>query len=56
MWQHWTNVVLGLLIVAVSFGGLAETPLARTLSVLGLVVSIVGIWGAVCYPHKEQSE
>jgi len=52
MWQDWTNGVLGLALIVVAFLGLTGSTLLTgsalmwTLAVGGVVVAIVGFWGA----------
>lgn len=46
MWQNWINGILGLAIFAVAFLGLTGSALTWTLSVAGLLIAIIGFWGA----------
>ena len=46
MWQHWTNAVLGLVVLVVAFLKLSGSTLAWTLGILGVVIAIVGLSGA----------
>ena len=47
MWQDWTNGVLGLCVIVAAFLGLTGTTLTWTLVVLGVVIAVVGFWGAL---------
>ncbi len=52
-WQHWVNAILGLWVLAVPFlFGVTGTALMWTLVISGLVVAVLGIWGA----SESQSE
>jgi hypothetical protein len=46
MWQQWVNAILGLWVIAVPFTGLAGNTLMWTLVVTGIVVAVLGVWGA----------
>lgn len=52
MWQQWVNAILGLWVIAIPFTGLAGSALMWTLVVTGLVVAVLGFWGA----GREQTE
>jgi hypothetical protein len=54
MWQQWTNGILGLWVVIVPFLGLTGQQNAWTLVVTGLVVAILGFWGAT--EHASMTE
>ncbi len=47
MWQHWTNVILGLCVLGVAFLNLSGSTLVWTLGVLGALVAIVGFSGTL---------
>lgn len=47
MWQHWINAILGLWVIALAFVGLTGATFMWTLVVTGLVVAILGFWGAL---------
>ena len=47
MWQNWTNVVLGLCIIAAVFVGVTGATLMWTFGVLGFLVTALGFWGAM---------
>lgn len=46
MWQQWLNGVLGLWVIVVPFLGLSATANTWTLAITGIVVAILGFWGA----------
>lgn len=46
MWQQWTNGVLGLWVMLVPFLGLSTNASLGTYLVTGLVIAILGFWGA----------
>lgn len=46
MWQQWTNMLLGLLVIAVPFAFNMSSTLMWTLVILGAAIAILGIWGA----------
>jgi hypothetical protein len=46
MWQQWVNAILGIWVVALAFVGITGMALMWTLVVTGVVVAILGFWGA----------
>jgi hypothetical protein len=46
MWQQWVNGILGIWIIIVPFLGLSASANLWTLAITGLVVAILGFWGA----------
>ena len=46
MWQQWVIAILGLWTIAVPFLGLTMVAMTWTLVITGLIVSILGFWGA----------
>ncbi len=46
MWQQWVNGILGLWVIVVPFLGLTAQAFTWTLVVTGLVVAVLGFWGA----------
>ncbi len=46
MWQHWVNGILGLWVIIVPFLGLTTQDFMWTLVVTGLVIAVMGFWGA----------
>lgn len=47
MWQQWTNVILGLWIVALPFAGFTLDTLDGLLVLTGLVIGALALWGAI---------
>ena len=52
MWQQWANVVLGLWVIAVPFIGLTAAAYAWTLTITGIVIAALALWGG----SYEQSD
>lgn len=46
MWQQWINAILGLWVIAVPFIGITGSALVWTLAITGIVIAVLGIWGA----------
>lgn len=46
MWQQWTNVILGILVLAVPFLNLSASVMVWTLVIAGLAIAALGLWGA----------
>ncbi len=44
MWQHWVNGVLGLWVIVMALTGMQNI---TTIVVTGVVIAIVGFWGAL---------
>ena len=55
MWQQWVNAILGLVVIAVAFMGLAPATMMWTLIVVGAVVAILGFWGAAVSSSNSTS-
>ncbi len=49
MWQQWINGILGLWVILLAFLGLTGSALTWTLAITGIVVAILGFWGATNY-------
>ena len=47
MWQQWVNGVLGLWVIVVAFLGFTGATLMWTLAITGVVVAVLGFWGAM---------
>lgn len=47
MWQQWINGILGLWMIIVPFLGLQGSTFTWTLAITGVVVAILGFWGAL---------
>lgn len=46
MWQQWVNGILGLWVLIVPFLGLTGQAYVWTLAVTGIVIAVLGFWGA----------
>ncbi len=44
MWQHWVNGIIGLWIIVMALVGIQDI---TTIVITGVVVAIVGFWGAL---------
>ena len=53
MWQQWVNGILGLWVIVVAFLGFTGNTLMWTLVITGVVVAILGFWGA--YEHGQMA-
>ncbi len=53
IWQQWVNAILGLWVIAVPFTGLAGSALMWVLVITGIVVAVLGAWGAVSTQNSE---
>ena len=47
MWQQWINAILGVWIIITPFIGLSEQALTTNLVIVGIVILILGWWGAM---------
>jgi hypothetical protein len=41
MWQHWINLILGLLVLIFAYTGAGTT----TLAIIGILIILFSIWG-----------
>lgn len=55
MWQHWTNAVLGLVLIGMAFFGSADTTYAWAFGLLGAAIALVGSWGGSSLQEPEGS-
>ena len=46
MWQQWINAVLGLIVIATPFLGLAAATMTWVLVVAGVMIAALALWGA----------
>lgn len=46
MWQQWLTAILGLWVIAVPFIGITGAALVWTLAVTGVILAVLGVWGA----------
>ena len=51
MWQQWVNGILGLWVLISSFVGMSASGMTTNLVIVGIVVAILGFWGAAS--HKK---
>jgi hypothetical protein len=54
MWQQWINFILGLWLVISAYTGMALFGVTLNLTIVGLVVAALSLWGALSYPTREQ--
>lgn len=54
MWQNWINAILGLWIILSSFLGMSADAMITNLVIVGIVVAILGFWGA--YDASQDSQ
>jgi hypothetical protein len=47
MYKNWINGILGLVVVGVSFMNVSSTTLTWTLVVVGAIIALNSLWGAV---------
>jgi hypothetical protein len=55
MWQHWINAVLGLWVILSAFLGFSAEAMTTNLVIVGIVVAILGFWGAYDASKGETS-
>lgn len=55
MWQQWTNVLLGLWIIASPFLFDNADSLSTNLIVSGLIVGALALWGALEHQARHMS-
>ena len=53
MWQQWVTAILGLFTIAVPFLGLDSSTLTWALSIDGIAVAVLAIWGGA---HEQELE
>ena len=46
MWQNFVNAILGLWLILSSFLGMSANALTTNLVIVGIVVAVLGFWGA----------
>ncbi len=47
MWQQWVNALLGLWVIVVPFVGFSSNAMTWTLAITGIIIALLGFWGAV---------
>lgn len=55
MWQHWVNFILGLWIVLSGYVGLSVAGMVTNVTLVGAVIAILGIWGALAEQSYHQT-
>lgn len=55
MWKDLINAVLGLAVIGALFLGLDAATLSWTLGILGAVIAVIGVWGALSSIPEESS-
>lgn len=46
MWQQWVNGILGIWVIIVPYLGFTESVLKTVLIITGIVIAVLGFWGA----------
>lgn len=47
MWQAWINFILGIWVIIVPYLNMTESGLKTTLVITGIVIAVLGAWGAI---------
>ena len=47
MWQQWANALVGVWLIIASFFDFSASVMTTNLLVSGLIVAILGLWGAL---------
>lgn len=55
MWQQWSTALLGLAVIVVPFLGLSGGAFTWTLTVLGVAIAALAVWGAVAYENRYET-
>jgi hypothetical protein len=55
MWQQWVNFVLGLWIVLSSYIDMTPEAYATNLTIAGLAVAALALWGALEHRTRHES-
>ncbi|HVW66669.1 MAG TPA: SPW repeat protein [Candidatus Peribacteraceae bacterium] len=53
MWQQWVNGILGLWVLITPFLGLTGQAYIWTLVITGIVIAVLGFWGAGEFSAKR---
>jgi hypothetical protein len=53
MWQQWVNLILGLWVIVSGFLNLSPSALATDLTVTGVIIAALALWGALEYQSKS---
>jgi hypothetical protein len=47
VWQHWVNFLVGLWIVLSAYLGFSSDTMVMNLTISGIIVAILALWGAL---------
>ena len=47
MWQSWVLAIIGIWVIIMSYLGLSESAMTSWHWITGIVIIILGVWGAV---------
>ncbi|MDP3996782.1 MAG: SPW repeat protein [bacterium] len=56
MWRHWINGLLGLWLIVSPFVFETSSSLMNNIIVVGIVVAVLGFWGAGVEKHSMSEE
>lgn len=56
MWQQWINFVLGLWLAVSAYTGMTLAGLTLNLTVTGIVIAGLALWGALKHQSMERGE
>ncbi|MES2216464.1 MAG: SPW repeat protein [Patescibacteria group bacterium] len=56
VWQHWVNFIAGLWLIISAFVGLTLDAMVTNVVVTGIVVAVLGLWGALQHNSMRRSE
>jgi hypothetical protein len=55
MWQQWVNLVLGLWVVLSGYLNLSPQAYATDLTISGLAIAALALWGALQHRNRYES-
>jgi len=55
MWKQWVNAILGLVVLATPFLGLASATMTWTLAIAGIIIAVLAAWSAAELPAAQRS-
>jgi len=56
MWQQWINFIAGLWLIVSAFVGFSLDALVTNVIVTGIVVAVLGLWGALQHNSMMRRE
>lgn len=56
MWQQWVNFIAGLWIIASAYMGFSLDAMATNLTISGIIVAALALWGALQHGGSSVSE